>query len=117
MTENEAKKILKRDLQIQIENGALPDGIEALTIAIKALEEIQQYRKIGTLEECREAVDKQTSKKPDYEGDGYWNGQLVYDTWICPCCEQRYEVGCDDYKYCPECGQHIDWRNENEEIN
>lgn len=38
MTENKAIKILKRDLQIQIENKALPDGIEATKIAIQALE-------------------------------------------------------------------------------
>lgn len=57
MTENEAKKVLERDLQIQIENGALPDGIEALTVAIQALEEVQQYRQIGTVEECRKSVE------------------------------------------------------------
>jgi hypothetical protein len=50
MTESEAKKILKRDLRIQIKNGALPDGIEALTVAINALEEVQQYRAIGIVE-------------------------------------------------------------------
>lgn len=60
MTENEAKKVLERDLQIQIENGALLDGIEALTVAIKVLEEVHQYRQIGTVEECRAAVEKQT---------------------------------------------------------
>ena len=38
MTESEAIKILKRDLQIQLENKALPDGIEAIQIAIQALE-------------------------------------------------------------------------------
>lgn len=32
--------------------------IEACEVAIKALEEIQQYRAIGTVEECREAVEK-----------------------------------------------------------
>ena len=34
------------------------DG-EEIDIAIKALEEIQQYREIGTVEECRMAVEKQ----------------------------------------------------------
>ena len=36
--ENKAIKILQRDLQIQLENKALPDGIEAIQIAIQALE-------------------------------------------------------------------------------
>ena len=70
--------------------------------------EIQQYRAIGTVEECRAAVEKQNPKKPDYESDGDADGYHVYDTWICPNCGTRYEVDYDDYKYCPECGQAID---------
>ena len=54
-----------------------------------------------------EALEKQVPKEPDYEGDGYWDGELVYDTWICPNCGKDYEVGYDNYKYCPECGQAI----------
>ena len=38
MTESEAIKILQRDLEIQVKNKALPDGIEAIQIAIQALE-------------------------------------------------------------------------------
>lgn len=57
MTENEAKKVLERDSQIQIDNGALPDGIEALTVAIQALEEVQQYHQIGTVEQCLKNKD------------------------------------------------------------
>ncbi len=78
------------------------------------LEELKQYREIGTVEECRESVGKQTAKKPDYEGDGYYNGELVYDTWICPCCEKRYEVDYDNYNYCPNCGQKLDLMMEQE---
>ena len=51
---------------------------ELMEMAIKALEEVQKYRAIGTPEECRAAVEKQTAKKPDYEGDGYADGHLVY---------------------------------------
>ena len=56
MTENEAIKILKRDLAIHIENKALPDGIEAIKTAIKTLEEIQQYRAIGTVEDIQKVL-------------------------------------------------------------
>ena len=56
-----------------------------------------------------QALEKQIPKKPVYEGDGYSDGHLVYDTWICPLCEKRYEVDYDDYDYCPNCGQKIDW--------
>ena len=58
---------------------------------------------------CIKALEKQIPKKPDFEADGYSDGQLVYDTWICPNCEKHYEVDYDDYEYCPDCGQSIDW--------
>ena len=38
MTDSEAIKILQRDLEIQVKNKALTDGIEAIQIAIQALE-------------------------------------------------------------------------------
>jgi hypothetical protein len=76
------------------------------------LEELKQYRAIGTPEECKAATEKQTAKKPDYEGDGYSDGHLVYDTWICHCCGKHYEVDYDDYDFCPACGQCIDWSDE-----
>lgn len=72
---------------------------------------------IEAIEMAKVALEKQIPQSPDYEGDGYSNGQLVYDTWVCPCCGQTYEVDYDDYEYCPKCGQHIDWSDENEEIN
>lgn len=104
---------------------------EAFDVAISALKEIQlykdnklclipedvysrqcseldAYKEIGTVEECREAVERQKPKVPDYEGDGYADGYMVYDTWICPNCGKKYEVDYDDYKHCPECGQAID---------
>ena len=60
-----------------------------------------------------QALEKQIAKKPTYEGDGYApDGTLVYDTWICPCCGSRYEVDYDDYDYCPNCEQNIDWSDE-----
>lgn len=74
--------------------------------------EVEEYRAIGTLEECRAAMEKQTAKRPDYEGDGYADGHLVYDTWICPCCGKHYEVDYDEYDFCPDCGQKLDWEDE-----
>lgn len=55
------------------------------------------------------SIEKQIPKKPDFEGDGYADGQLVYDTWICPNCEKRYEVDYEEYDHCPNCGQKINW--------
>lgn len=115
MTENEAIKELETSIDIAkmcTQNYERKNEIQGYEMAIQALEEVQQYRQIGTVEECREAVEKQTAKKPDYEGDGFSDGQLVYDTWICPCCGKHYEVYCDRYYYCQNCGQHIDWSDE-----
>lgn len=116
MTENEAIKILKGVysllLQCRVSFENVHDYKEASEEAIKALEEVQQYRKLGTVEEVGEAVEKEKEKKPNLEGDGYADGQMVYDAWICPNCGQSYEVDYDDYKCCPNCGQKIDWSKE-----
>lgn len=110
MTENEAiARIIDHFDVHHHDNRPHPLLDKAVEMAIKALEEVQRYRQVGTVEECHEAVEKQTAKKPDYEGDGYSDGQLVYDTWICPCCGQHYEVNYDSYDYCPNCGQKLDW--------
>ena len=89
----------------------------AIEEAIKALEEIQQYRKIGTVEECRrEAVEKQKAKKPDIytdtrnmvdlHGNVYAEQANVY---LCPTCESFIGyAGNDIFHYCPVCGQAID---------
>lgn len=78
------------------------------------IDECAEYESIGTVEECREAMEKQNAKKPDYEGDGYADGHMVYDIWICPNCGEEYEVDYDDYKHCPNCGQAILKENEDD---
>ena len=58
MTENEAKEILRDfDKQVAVKANAAYQtnaGIEACEVAIKALEEVQQYRAIDTVEDIRE---------------------------------------------------------------
>ena len=70
--------------------------------------EIQQYRTIGTVEECRAAVEKQTAKKVKSisqikDGDSY-----VGLIGRCPCCGDILE---EDTVYC-DCGQRLDWGDE-----
>lgn len=91
MTENEAIREARFNMStIGLSDKAAKRVVKARNMAIKALE-------------------KQIPKKPTYEGDGYApDGTLVYDTWICPCCDKRYEVNYDDYDYCPNCGQKLD---------
>lgn len=79
---------------------------------IKTFEELEQYRAIGTVEECQAAVEKQTAIAPNIWGDGYENnGNLIYDMYTCPNCKENYEIDCDYYKYCPNCGQAFDRSN------
>ena len=85
-----------------------PAYMNSLDIAIEALKEVQQYRKIGTVEECREAMGKQKLKKPNR------SGMDEQDYYICPNCGA--DIGSiDDYfprdRYCHECGQSIRWKN------
>lgn len=72
---------------------------ESLNMAITALKEIQQYRKIGTVEECHEAREKQKAKRPKHIWDG---------TTECPECAKRL---LRHYDFCPDCGQAIRWEN------
>lgn len=104
----DAIKILKDEKYLFIASEREAQENEAVDMAIKALEEIEQYRELGNVEELKEAKEKQTPKIPNIEGDGYADGHLVYDTWICPNCEEHYEIDYDDYDYCPKCGQAID---------
>ena len=57
MKDQEAIICLKADKEYLMDM-KICDG-EEMDVAIKAMEEIQQYREIGTVEECRMAVEKQ----------------------------------------------------------
>ena len=59
----------------------------------------------------KKLVNKEEPMILDYEADGYADGVLVYDTAICRSCGRHFEVDFDEhYKYCPSCGQKLDWR-------
>ena len=61
MTEKEAIKEVKRWTSILMSAGSkcVSDTAEAQDMAINALEEVEQYRAIGTPEEFRDALEKQ----------------------------------------------------------
>lgn len=77
MNENEAIEVLKDfDKQVTAKaDGAYQStvGKMACDTAIKALEEVQQYRAIGTVEECRTAIEKQVAMKKHCDEEGCLN--------------------------------------------
>ena len=70
---------------------------EAIRVAIKSLERTEPQ---GVL----------------YRGDGYYDGELVYDFAECPKCGYEYEES--DYiwglPFCPKCGQALKWEVEHD---
>lgn len=97
---------------------------ESLDMAIIALKEIQQYREIGTVEECREAVDKQKPKapkdslkiKPVIDENGSYVDADVTVYLLCPNCGEMVGVDENVDKFCHECGQAIQWNENLEEM-
>ena len=110
MTEQEAIAVFEAILAIDYID-TIPKYYKATELAVKDIKEIQQYRAIGTPEEFRVAVEKQKAKKPDFEGDGYADGHLVYDTWISPCCKKQNKKKKKKYDLCPNGGQKLNWRD------
>lgn len=118
MTENEALKIATHCLGVQAEQEVCEEcpvyresGIvckEIARTAISALKEIQQYREIGTVEECREAMEKQIPRKPrDVEYD--------HSYFVCGNCGTAIYTSdeFEAHRYCLNCGQAINWPDMN----
>ena len=71
------------------------------------------YMRLAEAKAMESALEKQIPKKPIFQGDGYApDGTFIYDEWLCPGCNEMFEVDYDDYQYCPTCGQAIDWSEE-----
>jgi len=96
---------------IQVLNGTIDDINEVIiarAVAVLALQEIQQYRALGTVEELREAREKQRAKKPKIN-------KVDKDTIYMKCSNCKlttvlYSGMQPDF--CPKCGQAIDWSKE-----
>ena len=133
----EAIKIIKQNFPKRCErvNGILKGGFDdkespygqALTLAIEALEEVQQYRpikdatireivevlkefsEIGTAEERWEAVKRQKPKKAIKSKE---RCKIVHRCQECK--KVIYNEHGMVYAYCPNCGSKIDWSEEDE---
>lgn len=83
------------------------------------LKQLEEYEKIGDLEDVRQAVDKQKFKKPYisevdsglFDCDTYMK---TVDVYKCPACDSFLSiVNEEEYtQHCPKCGQKLDWSDE-----
>lgn len=145
MTESEAIAIIKKNYPkcCKMVNGRYEGGFDdtdcelgqAFNIAIKALEEVQQYRAIGTMEELQTMkehggftgvelanIAAMQMKLKEYEAIGTseecrtarekqipkkpdFTEDKIFV--LCPCCNGKGLL--DKQKYCDNCGQKLDW--------
>ena len=77
---------------------------KAMTVAIQSMEKLQEYEKLGTLEEVREAVEKQKEERP-IAVLGTFGGE----EHECRECGNTVEY-MDEY--CKWCGKKLDWSEE-----
>ena len=101
MTENEAIAFCYK----KAENIKMKAEPQTFIDIAKQLEELKQYRAIGTVEEFKALKEKSVAKKP-IELD-QWG-----EYWKCPTCGKYAvnDLGCK-YKYCPNCGTEFDWES------
>ena len=89
------------------DTGLTPEQILEMDGMYKELSrEVMAYRKIGTVEECRVAVERQKAKKPVKD---------EYSHECCPGCGWivcKGEYGGRYLPHCENCGQAIDWSDE-----
>lgn len=115
MKENEVIQRLKNRLKTEEQRYGkefVKEYFDDIDFAISALKEIQQYREIGTVEECRDAVEKQKPKKPEFL---HMSSDTKY-TAKCKC-GRRFTADIDcryNPKFCSGCGVEFDWSEEDE---
>lgn len=69
--------------------------------SIEVLKEIQKYRAIGTVEECREARERQRGKRPILSAPC-----KSINYYLCPDCGEILRI---NRPFCSKCGSAIDW--------
>lgn len=94
MTENEAICVLRRGYSY-----SLKDQLEALKMSIKALEEVQEYRKLGTVESVKESVLRDS---PEEITEIEFHGVYFHE---CPICNETVD---EKDNYCRNCGQRLE---------
>lgn len=100
MTENEAIKVINDKYETFFALSTTNVFDIAMATAIKTLEEIQQYRAIGTVEEFKALKEKSEPKKIDIWANGEEH---------CPFCDKNLTTFYG-FANCFSCGQKLDWQ-------
>lgn len=110
MTENEAIKRIKDHIEVHSRKERMAIYITvALGMAIKALEEVQEYRKLGTVEEISDLKKRDTALPlGNIMGNDKDNGRLRFG--ICPSCKKRVS-NVEGGNFCQNCGQRLKWED------
>ena len=81
------------------------DFYETHESCVKMLEELEQYRQIGTVDECRAAMEKMKPKKAVEDTS---ETAMYCRVYICPSCGKKFTGGSISNN-CYHCGQALDW--------
>ena len=74
---------------------------------IDLLEELEQYRAIGTVEEFKALKEKQIPKKIVINNIPKTSWTKATTKYTCPSCDRV--IGFNGLNYCSCCGQKLDW--------
>ena len=88
-----------------------------MTERMHLLNHIENLQELIKRIEKRETDENAKALPVVYSGDGYADGNIVYDFAKCPNCGYEYEDGDKDWKeqFCPHCGQALKWTVEESE--
>lgn len=114
MTENEA--IVRMQYRVDTATHNIGKGVdgkafEDMEMAIKALEEIQQYRAIGTVDECHDAMERYRKRKPIIlnKQSTKSEGKLYVAKYFkCPTCGNTSTYFGGLPNNCHNCGQNLE---------
>lgn len=102
MTEHEAIEIL---ITLKGTGAINVTEIEAIDLIDESMLELEQYRAIGTVEECKEAMEKQKAVKPVT-----YKETNIADCPVCGATVRGISKKFGDW--CSKCGQKLDWSGE-----
>lgn len=117
MTEKEVINYYKKAMQIhKDEFGYDQKAVDLYNTTINAFQELRQYRAIGTIEECQEAMERR-SAKPLRKTEAPLIGENIRQIqYCCPQCDTILIAGVLDKpmipkenRNCPICGQKLHW--------